>query len=69
MNDNQSQSHHFPKGLAKPALRALSHAGITSLEQLTLWSETELGQLHGIGPKASKQLSEALHSKGLTYKQ
>jgi DNA repair protein RadC len=52
--------------LAAPARRALYEAGYLRLEQLTKVSETELKQLHGIGPNAIKQLRRALGAKGLS---
>ena len=56
----------LPK-LASPAQRALAGAGITRLDQLTKLSETELSQLHGIGPNAIKTLRIALQAKGLAF--
>lgn len=56
----------FPK-LAQPALRALAGAGIQRLEQLTDFSEDEIKQLHGMGPKALGQLRQALADKGLAF--
>lgn len=60
-------NHDLPK-LAQPAVRALSSAGITSLHQLTEYRESEIRQLHGIGPNALKQLREALSQRGLSFK-
>jgi hypothetical protein len=57
----------LPAGLAKPARRALAGAGIQRLEQLTKFSETEIKQLHGIGPNAVKQLRNALIDRGLSF--
>ncbi|TVX96299.1 DNA-directed RNA polymerase subunit alpha C-terminal domain-containing protein [Cohnella terricola] len=54
--------------LGQPAVRALRNAGITNLQQLTQYKESEISQLHGIGRNALKQLSEALEQKGLTFK-
>lgn len=54
-------------GLAKPARRALEGAGIASLDQLSARSESEVRKLHGMGPKALYQLSEALAAKGLSF--
>jgi DNA repair protein RadC len=59
---------NFPSGIAQPALRALSGAGLESLEQLTGVSETELLKLHGMGPAAVKKLRAALLHKGLTFR-
>lgn len=55
--------------IGAPATRALTHAGYTTLKQLTKLSEAELAQLHGVGPKAVRILKEALQAKGLSFKQ
>lgn len=47
-----------------PALRALSHAGIRSLGELAKWSERDLLELHGMGPKEVRILEEALAAEG-----
>jgi predicted flap endonuclease-1-like 5' DNA nuclease len=59
--------HDFPSGIGKPAQRALTAAGYTRLEQLAEVSETELGQLHGMGPKALGILRRALEAQGLSF--
>lgn len=56
----------LPK-LGAPALRALAAAGIQHLEQLTHFSEAEVGQWHGIGPKALTLLRQALSAAGLAF--
>ncbi|GAB4580984.1 MAG: hypothetical protein Fur0022_37290 [Anaerolineales bacterium] len=53
--------------LAAPAQRALAGAGFTRLEQLTKITESELKQLHGIGPNALKQLRTALEARGWSF--
>lgn len=58
----------LPK-IGKPATRALEAAGYTNLKQLTRFTETELAQLHGMGPKALGILREALKAEGLSFKQ
>jgi hypothetical protein len=63
---NHQQKSDLPK-LAAPALRALAGAGIQRLEQLTKFSESEVKQLHGIGPNALAQLRRALRSKKLSF--
>jgi hypothetical protein len=63
---NQSPNNDFSK-LAAPAQRALAGAGYSSLEQLTQVKESELKQLHGIGPNALKQLRTALSAKGWSF--
>jgi hypothetical protein len=61
------QESDLPIDLARPAQRALHEAGYVRLEQLTKVSETELKQLHGIGPNAIKKLRQALGAKGLAF--
>lgn len=54
-------------GLANPARRALTGAGIFGLKQLSRFSESQIKQLHGIGPNALHQLAQALHAMGLSF--
>ena len=61
------QESDLPSELAAPAQRALVRAGYLRLEQLTKVSETELKQLHGIGPNAIAKLRRALGVKGLSF--
>ncbi|MFJ9499198.1 helix-hairpin-helix domain-containing protein [Brevibacillus centrosporus] len=69
MGNEQSreQESELPKGLAKPAQRALAQAGFFRLEQLAKVSEAELLKLHGMGPKTMGQLRAALAEKGLSF--
>ena len=60
------QESGFPK-LAAPAQRALTNAGIHSLQQLTKFSESEVKALHGMGPNAIEKLRNALAEKGLSF--
>ena len=62
-----SNQTSWPKGVAKPARRALASAGIENLAQLTEISETDLLKLHGMGPKAIRHLREALAEQGLVF--
>jgi DNA repair protein RadC len=66
-NTMTQQKSDLPVGLARPAQRVLYEAGYLRLEQLTKVSETEIKQLHGIGPNAIKQLRRALDAKGLLF--
>lgn len=59
---------NFPK-ISAPATRALEAAGYTNLKQLTKVTESEIAQLHGMGPKALRILHEALKAQGLSFKQ
>jgi hypothetical protein len=57
----------FPKGLGQPAIRALSTAGYTHLEQLTGIKEADLLKLHGMGPKAIRLIRSALNARGQSF--
>ncbi len=60
------QESDLPK-IGQPATRALAGAGIQRLEQLTRFSEKEIMQLHGMGPKALGILRQALADRGLSF--
>ncbi|WP_040948862.1 DNA-binding protein [Gorillibacterium massiliense] len=64
---NLSAENGLPKGLSKPAQRALAGAGIQHLEQLVALSEDEVLKLHGVGPTAIVLLHQALAEKGLAF--
>lgn len=49
----------LPAGLSKPAMRALTGAGYTRLNQFTQLTEAEILRLHGVGPDAIKKLRAA----------
>ena len=67
MKQDSQNNNDFPK-IGAPATRALEAAGYSRLEQLTKVTEAELGQLHGMGPKALGILRETLKEKGLSFK-
>jgi DNA-directed RNA polymerase alpha subunit len=54
--------------LSAPARRALLNNGITSLEELTTYSEKEILNFHGMGPASLPKLRSALLESGLTFK-
>ena len=58
-------SSEWPRGLAAPARRALSAAGLTRLEQLSKLREEEVLSLHGMGPSAIDMLRKALAARGM----
>jgi hypothetical protein len=64
---NKEITGDLPGGLAQPALRALKGAGITTLEELSKFSEAEIKYLHGIGPNALTNLKSALSHRGLSF--
>ncbi len=57
----------LPAGIGKPALRALTAAGYTRLDQLAKVQEDDLLKLHGVGPKAIRVLRAALAAKDLAF--
>jgi hypothetical protein len=58
----------FLSQLSAPARRALENNRITSLEQLSKFSEREILQLHGMGPGSIPKLKNALKAVGLSFK-
>ena len=58
-------SSDLPAGLSQPAQRALRHAGLTTLDEVSRWTTAELSRLHGIGPRAIATLNHALIQRGL----
>ena len=66
--DQSMGENDFPKGVGKPAKRALIEAGYTQVEQLKDATEKEIQELHGVGPKAIQVLKKELAVKGLEFK-
>lgn len=66
----QKQNHQadFPEKMGAPALRALLNHKITKLSQLTQYTEVEILDLHGMGPKALGMLKSALRKAGKSFK-
>jgi len=60
-------NYDVPSGIGKPALRALTAAGYTRLDQFTAVTEADLQQLHGVGPKAINVIRSALSARGLAF--
>jgi DNA-directed RNA polymerase alpha subunit len=58
----------FLSQLSAPARRALENNGITTLQQLSKFSEKEILQFHGIGPSSLPKLKAALEEEGLSFK-
>jgi DNA-directed RNA polymerase alpha subunit len=58
----------FLSMLSAPARRALENNGITTLEQLSKYSEKELLQFHGFGKSSIPKLHAALQKQNLTFK-
>lgn len=55
------------KKLAKPAQRAIQNEGITTIEEISNYSEKEVFELHGIGENAMNIIKQTLNENGLTF--
>ena len=64
-----SQSASFLTKLAAPAQRALSLAGVISVQKLASFTESELLKLHGLGPGSIPVLRGALAEAGLSFRE
>jgi predicted RecB family nuclease len=53
--------------LSAPARNALQHAGITTLTELSKYSEREILKLHGMGPKSLPVLRQALSEMRMAF--
>ena len=58
----------FLSKLSAPARRALEHHEITTLQQLSTFSEKEILQFHGIGPASLPKLRASLEESGLSFR-
>lgn len=56
----------LPK-ISQPAIRALNHAGITHLEQLTNKRKEEILNLHGMGKKGIEILEIAMKENRISF--
>jgi hypothetical protein len=55
--------------LAKPAQRAFQNEGISTIEQLSKYSEKEFSELHGIGKNAMSVINQTMSENGLSFSQ
>jgi hypothetical protein len=69
LGKQKEEAPALPVKLSAPAQRALAGAGISTLKQLAKWTESDLMELHGMGPNAVKQLQKALDDNGLAFAQ
>ena len=58
----------FFEGLSAPACRALENAGISSLTDLSVFTEKEVLKFHGVGKSAIRLLKEKLNKAGYAFK-
>lgn len=61
-------SSGFLSKLSSPARNALVHEGIDTLQKLSLYTEKEILNIHGIGPASLPKLRSSLEEEGLSFK-
>lgn len=66
--NERKPANGFLSILSAPARRALEGQGITTLKQLSKFSEKDILQLHGIGKTTIPKLQRALAAAGLAFK-
>jgi hypothetical protein len=66
--DRKKAQGDFPEKIGAPALRALQNQKIKTLAELSQYSEEEILDLHGMGPKGVKLLKAAMRKEGLSFK-
>lgn len=54
--------------LGGPARSALEHEGITTVTELSKYTESEILELHGVGPSSIPSLRRALEESGLDFR-
>ena len=59
----------FLSVLSAPARRALENNGVTTLQQLSRYSEKEILQFHGMGPASLPKLRSSLKENGLSFRE
>jgi len=68
VSKEKKSNDNFLTQIGAPARRALENNGIDTLEKLARFSEKEILQFHGMGKTTIPKLSEALKSKGLSFR-
>ena len=68
MKPQREAKDEFLVGLAAPARRALEGAGLTTLAKVAKKTESQVSELHGMGPNAITELRAALKKAGLSFR-
>ena len=66
--EERKPKDRFLSLLSAPARRALENNGITSLKQLSKFSEEDILKFHGMGKASIPKLKEVLAANGLSFK-
>ena len=67
--EERKPKDNFLSLLGAPGRRALEYQGISSLNQLSKFSEKEILKLHGMGPASIPTLKNALQAEGLSFRE
>lgn len=65
---NAAPNDGFLSKLGGPARSALEYEGIITLEKVSRYTEKEILNIHGIGPKSIPTLNDALNEAGLNFR-
>jgi predicted RecB family nuclease len=65
---NNKPKNSFLSLLSAPARRALENKDIQTINQLSKFNESEILELHGMGPGSLPKLRGALKAAGLSFK-
>ena len=68
MKPQREAKEGFLVGLAALARRALEGAGLTTLAKVAKKTESQVSELHGMGPNAITELRAALKKAGLSFR-
>jgi len=66
-NNEPATAGDLPR-IGGPATRALNRLGVTAMRQLAGYSENQLLELHGFGPKAMKIIKAEMASRGMSLR-
>ena len=66
--EERKPKDNFLSLIGAPARRALENNGITTLEQLSEYSEKEILSFHGMGKSTIPKLQQLLFDKGMSFK-
>ncbi|MGO1592131.1 MAG: hypothetical protein ACTHW1_03390 [Ancrocorticia sp.] len=64
--DTPEQIGDLPR-IGRPANSALLLQGLTTLAEVAAFGKAQLGELHGVGPKAIRILSEAIAAADIEW--
>lgn len=57
----------FPRAIGRPAAGALVHVGLSTWAALSGQKRVTVAAIHGVGPKALRELDEGLDQRGMSW--